>query len=113
MNDVLWEALLEINLHSNYLPSIDLLNQFRNLRKINASHNYIVEVNLNLQRLEHLELSNNYILRFPILNLLPKLKTIDLNSNKIQELKFDFSSQNQQNLEVIDLGYNQIGYKST
>ena len=63
-----WEYLVEVNLHKNFLSSIDILNSFRNIRIIKASNNYIQEINLNLQKLEDLDLQNNYITNFPLLH---------------------------------------------
>ena len=48
MSGLLWESLSEIDLHKNYLSSIDVLNQFRNLKTITAADNYIEQINLNL-----------------------------------------------------------------
>ena len=64
----LWENTQEVNLSKNFLSSIDVLNQFRNLRFLIASENYIVEVSLNLPRLEKLDLKKNFIVKFPILH---------------------------------------------
>ena len=73
MGGILWDSLQEIDLHKNFLSSIDVLNQFRNLKVIKASDNYITEINLNLQRLEDLDLHNNYIYKMPLLHSLPKI----------------------------------------
>ncbi len=73
MGTIQWDSLTDINLHKNDLVSIDVLNHFRNLREIRASNNYINEINLNLQRLEILDVHNNYISKFPILHSLPKI----------------------------------------
>ena len=85
-----WDNLQEIDLHKNFLSSIDILNQFRNLKLIKASDNYIQEINLNLQRLEDLDLHNNYITKFPLLHQLPKITKLNLNANKIEDFRVDF-----------------------
>ena len=68
LTGIQWDNLMEIDLYKNYLSSIDILNQFKNLRYIRASDNYIEEISLNLQRLEELDLHNNYLNKFPLIN---------------------------------------------
>lgn len=88
----LWENTLEVNLSKNFLSSIDVLNQFRSLRYLTASENYIIEVSLNLPRLEKLDLRQNFIGKFPLLHQLPKLRDLDLSHNRLEDFKTDFKS---------------------
>lgn len=69
------------------LNNIDVLNNFQNLKVIDATNCYIEEVNLNLPKLEDLNLSNNFLKAYPVLANMSKLKTLNLNSNKLADLK--------------------------
>jgi Leucine-rich repeat (LRR) protein len=71
----------------NMLNTIEVLNKFGSLRVIIATNCYIEEVNLRLPKLEVLDLSNNFIKNFPILASMHKLKALNLNSNKLVDLK--------------------------
>ena len=48
--------LQEINISNNQIVSINILNKYTQLRKIDASHNKIQKVNISIQLLEHLNL---------------------------------------------------------
>ena len=52
-----------------------------------ANYNYIRAVNLQLPRLQELNLTNNNIEKVPILSQMPQLKILILNANNITELK--------------------------
>jgi Leucine-rich repeat (LRR) protein len=69
------------------LNNIDVLNNFQNLKLIDAANCYIEEVNLSLPKLEELNLSNNFLKAYPVLANMSKLKTLNLNSNKLADLK--------------------------
>lgn len=112
MGTIQWDSLAEINLHKNFLSSIDVLNHFRNLREIRASDNYIQEINLNLQRLEVLDLNNNYICKFPILHSLPKISRLNLNTNKIFDFRVDFKPPSSVSLFYLDIGSNLIDFST-
>ena len=78
-----------------------------------ATNCYIEEVNLRLPKLEMLDLSNNFIRSFPILANMQKLKSLNLNSNKLVDLKqmnIDFTL----GVTAFDLGNNQqLQFEST
>jgi len=87
------------------INNIDVLNQYTNLRIINATNCYIEEVNLKLPKLESLDLSNNFLKNFPILANMQKLKVLNLNSNKL----FDFKQMNIEftlGITTLDVGNN-------
>ena len=71
--------------NNNYLSSIDILNKFDGLKKINAGHNYIASINLTLANLQELDLRNNTITRLPFFSKLPNLKILNMKSNKIED----------------------------
>jgi len=100
-----WNTLEVINLNRNMVNNIDILNQYPNLKVINATNCYIEEVNLKLLKLEHLDLSNNFLKSFPVLANMQKLKVLNLNSNRLIDLKnmnIDFIS----GLKSLDVGNN-------
>ena len=53
------EKLEEVVVDNNKLKSIDILQNFRNIRLISATNNMIVGVNIDLPRLRELNLSYN------------------------------------------------------
>ena len=57
------------------------------LKVITVSDNYIRSVNLQLPKLQELDLRNNFIEKVPILSQMPQLKVLILNANNITELK--------------------------
>lgn len=69
------------------ISNIDLLDGFPMLKKIDASNNYIEDVNLYLPRLETLDLKNNYLKKFPILEGMVKLKNLNLKGNQLVNFK--------------------------
>ncbi|GEM_PF-3071356 len=75
------------------------------LQKLDLSMNQIVEISedLNLLRLEWLDLNNNKILELPVLNL-PQLQRLDLNNNRLSGL----SDMNLPQLQWLSLNNNQI-----
>lgn len=75
-----------------------------------ANDNYISSVNLNLAKLRDLELRNNFLAKIPNLKELPSLKTLNLSTNKIKELKFEVSEQNLITIEKIDLSNNKVDF---
>jgi len=95
-----------IDVSQNYILSVDVLNQFRNVTIINASHNYIQDIALNLAKLQDLNLSNNFLTKFPLLHHLPKIKKLDLSSNKITEIKVDFKPPASTSLIHLDISNN-------
>ncbi len=42
----MWDSVLEIDISRNMISQIDTLNQFRNLKILKASENYILDVSL-------------------------------------------------------------------
>jgi|TARA_B110000285_G_scaffold118248_1_gene133965 Leucine-rich repeat (LRR) protein len=83
MKDYSWPALEEIYLEKNMISNIDLLAGFPMLKKIDASNNYIEDVNLYLPKLESLDLRNNYLKKFPILEGMVRLKHLNLKGNQL------------------------------
>lgn len=55
----MWDSVLEIDVSRNMISQIDALNQFRNLKILRASENYILDVSLTQPRLEEVYLENN------------------------------------------------------
>lgn len=55
----MWDSVLEIDVSRNMISQIDTLNQFRNLKILRASENYILDVSLTQPRLEELYLEDN------------------------------------------------------
>jgi hypothetical protein len=53
------DKLAEINLSNNDLENIDVLSNYRQLFRINASFNKILSVTLALEKLIEMDLSNN------------------------------------------------------
>lgn len=61
MRNIQWPQLQEIYLSGNDLESINELSDFPNLRLIDASNNALIDVTLNLEKLESLNLSKNQL----------------------------------------------------
>jgi|LauGreDrversion4_2_1035121.scaffolds.fasta_scaffold436334_2 Leucine-rich repeat (LRR) protein len=55
----MWDSVVEIDVSRNMISQIDALNQFRNLKILRASENYILDVSLTQPRLEEVYLENN------------------------------------------------------
>ena len=106
-----WAFLEEVYITKNLINNIEPLNAFKSLKIIDASHNYLVEVNLQLPKLDQLILSDNYLEKFPTLEHMKKLKTIDLNSNALTEFK-DVHTNMTPKVRNLDLGNNQFFTKS-
>lgn len=87
MQDHSWNNLQEINISRNLLINIDILNMYINLKQIDASSNYIETVDLNLSKLQVLNLSNNHLEEFPDIIPCKKLFKLNLASNKIQSME--------------------------
>jgi dynein assembly factor 1 len=84
MEHAVWQNLEEVYLSRNMLVNIDVLNVFPNLKKIDASNNYIKEINLvSLRKLKDLNLQNNFIDKFPNIEKSKDLKILNMNSNKL------------------------------
>jgi Leucine-rich repeat (LRR) protein len=99
-------------LHKNSLSNIDDLAQFQNLKVIDASNNYIHAVDLPLPKLEHLNLSNNYLVKFPSLDKSLRLRYINLETNRLEDLKgvkVNFTP----NIKILNLGYNNISFEKS
>lgn len=62
---------MKIDISKNYLDNIDILNNYQRLKVIIASDNYIRTVNLQLPKLQDLDLRNNFIEKVPILSQMP------------------------------------------
>jgi len=112
MKNQSWHFLEEIRLTKNLINNIDTLNMYKSLRVIDASHNYIVEVNLCLPKLEQLILANNFLKKFPILENMKKLKIINLNANGLTDFK-DVAPNMTPNVRRLDLGFNELKFGST
>ena len=81
MKDYSWPTLEEIYLEKNMISNIDILAGFPMLKKIDASNNFIEDVNLYLPKLETLDLRNNYLKKFPIMEGMVRLKHLNLKGN--------------------------------
>ena len=55
----MWDSVIEIDVSRNMISQIDALNQFRNLKILRASENYILDVSLTQPRLEEVYLEHN------------------------------------------------------
>ena len=84
--------IIEIQITKNLISNLDSFNKLVNLKVINASDNYISSVNIHLNKLQELHLRNNFITKVPILHQMPSLRILDLNTNKITELRFKSSN---------------------
>lgn len=111
MKNQAWHTLEEVYLSKNLIHNIDILCNYQNLRVIDASSNYIEEVNLYLPKLESLNLSNNYLKKFPILENMKKLKSLNLNSNELQDFK-DVMPHLTPNIRTLDMGNNQLSFEN-
>lgn len=77
---------------------------------MDASYNFIEEVNLYLPNLRKLNLQYNKLNKFPILEKMHKLKDLNLNSNCLTSFKdviIDFTP----NIEKLDIGQNNLSFK--
>lgn len=81
------------------------------MRIIDASNNYIEEVNLSLPKLESLNLMNNYLKKFPKLKNMKKLKVLDLTSNKITDFKNVMAGATP-NIERLELSRNDLQFET-
>ena len=52
----MWDSVVEIDVSRNMISQIDAVNQFRNLKILRASENYILDVSLTQPRLEEIYL---------------------------------------------------------
>ena len=55
----MWDSVVEIDVSRNMISQIDALNQFRNLKILRASENYILDVSLTQPRMEEIYLEHN------------------------------------------------------
>lgn len=108
----MWDSVLEIDVSRNMISSIDSLNQFRNLKILRASENYILEVNLTQPRLEELYLEDNQIRRFPLLTQLHKIRVVNLSKNRLEEFKAEFKAPSCNSLQQLDISFNAIDFAS-
>ena len=106
----MWEQVQEIDVSRNLISQIDALNQFRNLRILRASENYIVDVSLTQPRLEALYLEDNQIRRFPQLSNLHKIRVVNLSNNRLEEFKAEFKAPSCNSLVELDISHNAIDY---
>lgn len=60
-----WANLEELNISRNMISNLAGLDEFENLRIINASNNYIEELSVNIYKLENLDVQYNYLKAFP------------------------------------------------
>ena len=107
MKEFPWPNLEELKIDKNMISNIDLLVGFPMLKKIDASNNYIEEVNLYLPRLESLDLHNNYLKKFPILEGMHKLKHLNLKANQLSDFR-EVIIQFTPNIKNLDIEGNQI-----
>ena len=82
-----YSPLEELHLQRNMLCNIDILNAQLNLRVLDASDNYLEEVNLKIPKLQTLNLQNNYLKKFPVLQNMNNLRYLNLNSNQLVDFK--------------------------
>mmetsp|Transcript_20800 Transcript_20800/g.32080 ORF Transcript_20800/g.32080 Transcript_20800/m.32080 type:complete len:89 (+) Transcript_20800:404-670(+) len=87
------------------ISDIGILNDYKEIVKIDASNNYLEEVSLSLPKLDYLNLMNNYIKKFPDLPESSKLKYLNLNSNQIQNFADVFPEANL-HIRHLDVGSN-------
>jgi Leucine-rich repeat (LRR) protein len=111
MKDYAWPTLEEIYLDKNMISNIDVLGRYPMLKKIDASNNFIEEVNLYLPRLESLDLHNNYLKKFPILEGMHRLRHLNLKGNQLadfREVLIDFTPK----IQTLDIEGNEISFES-
>ena len=56
-------------------------------------------------------MKNNYLQKIPDLKELPSLSVLNLNTNKISQIKLQITQQNMLNLEILDLSNNLIAFQ--
>ena len=108
----MWDTVTEINISHNELISLEGLSNFKVLRYLNASFNFLTEANLNLPRLEELHLESNHISKFPLLNQLHRIRILNLNANRIEAFKVEFRPPSCLSLQQLDIGQNRIEFAS-
>ena len=111
MRGISLKSLRTVLLSRNMVSNIDILNQYRNLESIDASNCYIEDINFNLPKLVHLNLSNNYLRQFPILESMQRLTYLNLNSNKLVEFQ-SFHYEQTKNIKTFDIGGNMIEFEA-
>ena len=94
------------------MDNIDALNQLTRLKVIIASDNYIRSANLQLPKLQELDLRNNFLEKVPILSQMPQLKVLILNANNITELKLQCKDQNYLNIMKMVFRNNKIRFNN-
>ncbi|CAK85636.1 unnamed protein product (macronuclear) [Paramecium tetraurelia] len=99
-----------INLSKNRLKMIEEVNQFYNLRTLDASNNIIEDVKLKTQSLQMLNLQHNRLKRFPDCGPLSQLKYIDISHNSITTIQNNDIKQFSKNLEVLLINDNLIKF---
>jgi Leucine-rich repeat (LRR) protein len=105
--------LEELSVENNYLKTIENLDQFQMLRKLNLSNNEIYydgtdadNIELNLQKLNYLSLNNNKIKSLKFLQKLPSLLELYSNFNDIANIREIFHLKQMLNLVIMDLWCN-------
>ena len=104
-----WPTLKEVYISRNMIQSLDTLNDYRSLKIIDASHNFISEVSLALPKLTLLNLQYNRLTEFPKFENCNKLYELNLNSNELTNIE-TIDSQQTINLIKLDLGSNQFEF---
>ena len=105
----IWDELRVVNISQNHIVNIEPVCQYEKLQYLDASSNFIEEVNLYLPELRTLNLENNKIKEFPVLGQMSKLKELNLNTNKITSLE-NAEVGYVPSLEKLDLGENLITF---
>ena len=102
-----WANLEELNISRNMISNLAGLDEFENLRIINASNNYIEELSVNIYKLEHLDVQYNYLKAFPDIAGCKQLRILNLHSNRLVDFK-DVNLSPLSRIKILDLSMNLI-----
>lgn len=106
-----WPQLEVVNLVGNDLHSIDILNNFPNIKILLCSKNFIISTVLQqLKKLEVLDLSYNNLDQIPDLRELVKLEELNLKNNEIKKLNTANLTHRKDSLIKVDLSENYIDF---
>ena len=102
----------KLNLLGSYIKSLDILNEFSQLRELDVSYNHLSNVTEleNLPVLDKLYLQNNEISSLHGIERLKNLKSLDIHYNKISDYSPLYSLKNLESL-TIDKGINDSQYE--
>lgn len=98
-----------LQVNNNLLSSM-VLTDFPFLARIDASHNQLSKVSLNLPKLEKLDISHNMLIEMPSLEQLPNLTEFRINENHIKKVSYKNFKCVKDTLIVLELNSNKIDF---